>query len=212
VSHVQTSHRVQLGTFICIDVLNYLCHFSHWLPWIIKKSLYCISALSPLYSILKEYCFGNCLCFQNTFSRNDIWQDKLQVLLLWIPSSCFPVFIDSLPPPLSLSLILHLFQFLVFSLISLPLLPFSFFICQPPPFRLPIIQFRCFMLFFSMHLHTCHILDCLCGLVVRVPGYRSRGPGFDSRHFQIFWEVVGLEQGPLRLVKGSIGCGLENPD
>jgi hypothetical protein len=26
----------------------------------------------------------------------------------------------------------------------------------------------------------------LCGLVVRVPGYRSRGPGFDSRLYQIF--------------------------
>jgi hypothetical protein len=25
-----------------------------------------------------------------------------------------------------------------------------------------------------------------CGLVVRVSGYRSRGPGFDSRRFQIF--------------------------
>jgi hypothetical protein len=24
----------------------------------------------------------------------------------------------------------------------------------------------------------------LCGLVVRVPGYRSRGPGFDSRALQ----------------------------
>jgi hypothetical protein len=28
--------------------------------------------------------------------------------------------------------------------------------------------------------------DRLCGLVVRVSGYRSRGPGFDSRHYQIF--------------------------
>jgi hypothetical protein len=27
----------------------------------------------------------------------------------------------------------------------------------------------------------------LCGLVVRVPGYRSRSPGFDSRRYQIFW-------------------------
>jgi hypothetical protein len=25
-------------------------------------------------------------------------------------------------------------------------------------------------------------------------------PGFDSRHYQIFWEVVGLERGPLSLV------------
>jgi hypothetical protein len=24
------------------------------------------------------------------------------------------------------------------------------------------------------------LTDCLCGLVVRVPGYRSGGPGFDS--------------------------------
>jgi hypothetical protein len=28
--------------------------------------------------------------------------------------------------------------------------------------------------------------DRLCGLVVRVPGYRSRGPEFDSRRYQIF--------------------------
>jgi hypothetical protein len=28
--------------------------------------------------------------------------------------------------------------------------------------------------------------DLLCGLVVRVPGYRSRGPGFYSRRYQIF--------------------------
>jgi hypothetical protein len=40
-------------------------------------------------------------------------------------------------------------------------------------------------------------LDRLCGLLVRVPGYRSR---FDSQRYQIFWEVVGLEPGPLSLV------------
>jgi hypothetical protein len=42
--------------------------------------------------------------------------------------------------------------------------------------------------------------------------------GFDSRRYQIFWEVVGLEQGPLSLVsiseellgRNSSGCGLEN--
>jgi hypothetical protein len=39
--------------------------------------------------------------------------------------------------------------------------------------------------------------DCLCGLVVRVPGYRS---GFDYRRYRIFWETVGLERGLLSLM------------
>jgi len=42
--------------------------------------------------------------------------------------------------------------------------------------------------------------DRLCGLVVRVSGYRYRGPGFDPWRYQIFWIVVGLERGPLSLV------------
>jgi hypothetical protein len=54
--------------------------------------------------------------------------------------------------------------------------------------------------------------------MVRVPGYRSRGPGFDSRRYQIFWEVVCLDRGPLSLVttieelleRKSSGSGLEN--
>jgi hypothetical protein len=49
-----------------------------------------------------------------------------------------------------------------------------------------------------------YIIACvfdICGLVVRVPGCRSRGHGFDSRRYQIFWEVVGLERGPLSLVR-----------
>jgi hypothetical protein len=43
--------------------------------------------------------------------------------------------------------------------------------------------------------------DCLCGLVVRVPGCIFRGPGFDSRRYQIFWVAVGLKRGPLSLVR-----------
>jgi hypothetical protein len=43
--------------------------------------------------------------------------------------------------------------------------------------------------------------DRLSGLAVRAPGYRSRGPGFDSERYQFFWEVVGLERGPLSLVR-----------
>jgi hypothetical protein len=60
--------------------------------------------------------------------------------------------------------------------------------------------------------------DSLCGLVVRVPGYRPIGLGFDSRHYKIFWEVVGLKRDPLSLVSTiekplgtkSSGSGLEN--
>jgi hypothetical protein len=44
------------------------------------------------------------------------------------------------------------------------------------------------------------VFDRLCGLVFRVPGYISRGLGFDSRRYQIYWEVVGLQRGPLSLV------------
>jgi hypothetical protein len=43
------------------------------------------------------------------------------------------------------------------------------------------------------------MLDRLCGLVVRVLGYKSGGPGFDSRHYQ-GKKVAGLERGPLSLV------------
>jgi hypothetical protein len=44
-------------------------------------------------------------------------------------------------------------------------------------------------------------MDRLCGLVVTIPGYRSRNSGFDSRRYQIFREVLGLERGPLSLVR-----------
>jgi hypothetical protein len=58
--------------------------------------------------------------------------------------------------------------------------------------------------------------DRLCDLVVRVPGYKSGGPGFDSRALQEK-KVVGLERGPLSLVstteellgRNSSGSGLE---
>jgi hypothetical protein len=63
-----------------------------------------------------------------------------------------------------------------------------------------------------------HNIDRLCGLVVRVLGYRFRGPGSIPGATRFFWEVVGLEQGPLSLVSTieelleriSRGSGLEN--
>jgi hypothetical protein len=63
------------------------------------------------------------------------------------------------------------------------------------------------------------ISDRLCGLVVRVSGYRSRGPGL-ILGAKIFREVVGLERDPLSLVntieellgRKSSGSGLERQE
>jgi hypothetical protein len=40
--------------------------------------------------------------------------------------------------------------------------------------------------------------------VARAPDYRYRVPGFDSRRYQIFLEVMGLEQGPLSLMRITV--------
>jgi hypothetical protein len=78
---------------------------------------------------------------------------------------------------------------------------------------------NCLIIRDNMHIcNSCTKDDRLCGLVVRVPGYRSRGPGFNSSSYQIFWEVVSLERGRLSLVstseeplwRSSSGSGLEN--
>jgi hypothetical protein len=58
----------------------------------------------------------------------------------------------------------------------------------------------------------------LCGPVVRVPDYGSRGSGFVSRHYHIFLELVDLEMGLLSLVRiieeqlgrNSSGFGVED--
>jgi hypothetical protein len=62
------------------------------------------------------------------------------------------------------------------------------------------------------------VCDRFCGLVVRVPGYRSRGPGSISGATRFFREVVDLERGPRRSVstieellgRNSSGFGVEN--
>jgi hypothetical protein len=59
--------------------------------------------------------------------------------------------------------------------------------------------------------------DHLCGLVVS-SWLQIQRSGFDSRRYQIFWEVVSLERGPLSLVstieelleRKSSGSGLES--
>jgi hypothetical protein len=79
----------------------------------------------------------------------------------------------------------------------------------------PVNTQRLFILFI---INNSPHVDRLCGLVIRIPGYRSRGFGFYSRSYQIFWEVVGLKRGTLSLVRiieellgwKSSGSGVEN--
>jgi hypothetical protein len=51
--------------------------------------------------------------------------------------------------------------------------------------------------------------DRICGLVIRVPGYRSRFTGFNSQRCQISGEVVQLSEIE-ELLERSSGSGLEN--
>jgi hypothetical protein len=63
-------------------------------------------------------------------------------------------------------------------------------------------------------------LVSICGLVVRVSGYRSRGPSSIPGATRFFWVVVGLERGPLGHVstveellgRKSSGTGLESQE
>jgi hypothetical protein len=50
------------------------------------------------------------------------------------------------------------------------------------------------------------VCDRLCGLVVIFPGYRSRGPSFDFRRYQIFREVVSSEPGTFSLIGITVHC------
>jgi hypothetical protein len=64
------------------------------------------------------------------------------------------------------------------------------------------------------------VKDRLCGLVVRVPGYRSRGPGSIPSATRFFRRSSGSATGPLSLVstieqllvRKSSDSGLENQD
>jgi hypothetical protein len=70
----------------------------------------------------------------------------------------------------------------------------------------------------SNRAHVIH--DRLCDLVVRVPGYKPRGPGFYFLRYKIFCEIVVLKRGPLSLMgineellaRKSSGSRLENRD
>jgi hypothetical protein len=47
----------------------------------------------------------------------------------------------------------------------------------------------------------------LCGLVVTVSGYKSRGPRFDSRRYEIFWQVWnGVHSAALSITEELLEC------
>jgi hypothetical protein len=64
------------------------------------------------------------------------------------------------------------------------------------------------------------IFDRLYGLVVTSSWLQIQRSGLDSRHYQIFWEIVGLERCPLSLMstteellgRKSSGSGIGNRD
>jgi hypothetical protein len=70
------------------------------------------------------------------------------------------------------------------------------------------------------YVHVSVLIDRVRSLAVRVPGYRFRGPSSIPGSPRSFWEVVGLERGPLSLVstievlveRKNSGSGLENRD
>jgi hypothetical protein len=77
-----------------------------------------------------------------------------------------------------------------------------------------------------MLINSCRLNFKMCIIVLRPPLWSSsqsfwlqiQKSEFDSRRYQIFWEVVGLKRGPLSLVgtieellgRKSSGSGLEN--
>jgi hypothetical protein len=49
-------------------------------------------------------------------------------------------------------------------------------------------------------MYVCMYMYPLCGLVVKSSWLQLQRSRFDSRRYEIFWEVVGLERGLLSLV------------
>jgi hypothetical protein len=63
-----------------------------------------------------------------------------------------------------------------------------------------LLAHNCLLILHQEIFFFAQCFDRICDLMIRVPCYRSRDPGFDSRRYQIFGELVGLERGLLRIV------------
>jgi hypothetical protein len=175
-------------------------HDGHW-----KLSSHsCVSSVFRVRFFLFSFLISLFLFYFLPFFRSPILI-SLTSYSFCISSSLFLAFI------LFLYLIFFSFSLrLPFYLIFLSFSPFSSFLV---PLSYVFIKLYFFVFIIFIHLFFLSILltllffiipyllsDRLCSLVVRVLGYRSRDPGFYSRCYQIFLEVVGLERGPLSLV------------
>jgi len=64
------------------------------------------------------------------------------------------------------------------------LLSFQIFLISKAKFYYSVISMECGGKYYYYYYYL--NVNSLCGLVVRVSGYRYRGPGFDLRRYQIF--------------------------
>jgi hypothetical protein len=60
-----------------------------------------------------------------------------------------------------------------------------FIVCKGGSVYSQAVLNNMFLCLFSLTFYS-SVEDCLCGLVVRIAGYRLRGFGFDSWRYQIF--------------------------
>jgi hypothetical protein len=66
--------------------------------------------------------------------------------------------------------------------------------------QLSLIEFFYMIVFFYFFTLANYVIDRLCGIVCRHLGYRYRGPGLDSRLYQILCGV-GMKRGTLSLMR-----------
>jgi hypothetical protein len=188
------NNRIYRGKKRTHILFSYLHLQLYLFPLVFSSSL----LLFPIHIFLL---FINLFLFSLFFSFSFIFPLSFPSFLQFLfslssfsPSSSFFSSILHHRPPFHFFLWCYFSSF-IFSLLSLRLLPLPPINCSS----------------------SISVFGHLCGLMVRVPGHRSRGPGFDSWRYQIFWKVVGLERGSLSLVmiieelfQGNSGSGLEN--
>jgi hypothetical protein len=143
------------------------CHLSHFPLHLILFCHRCSSFLHPTVLVpIPAQIFLNFLSkiSSSVFLHNSVCGFSLPLCYVCGKSP------DQYSPPTPSSSDSHSFSILLL----FPCLPLHIVLYIPSPGR-------------SLYYYTMFVsFGRLCCLVIRVPGYRSRGPGFDSRRYQIF--------------------------